>query len=213
MRQRKKVVYKPKEYWKNAIGFDIKKEFLIYQFLCGKLRWAREVKKIDEEKRFTEYKSWRKYVEGNLTECDTDRLMEFYHFLKLREIECNIDIGMDTSLWLPVMVTLFAGIMVQCILMMSEAGTSIDFGFIQELMQKGLSGILWACIGLIVILFFIVIILAFVTLMPLVLLYTVVKPHIKSKYMIAFWRDYLEITEAVMAEKNKQKTENAQLEG
>ena len=167
MRQRKKLVYKPKEYWKNAIGFDIKKEFLIYQFLCGKLRWARQVKKIDEEKRFTEYKSWRKYVEGNLTECDADRLMEFYHFLKLREIECNINMGTDTSLWIPVMVALFSGIIVQCVFMMSEAGISIDFGFIQELMQKGLSGILGACIGIIVILVFIVIIFGSVTLMLL----------------------------------------------
>ena len=213
MRQRKKLVYKPKEYWKNAIGFDIKKEFQIYQYLCGKLRWAREVKKIDEEKRFTEYKSWRKYVEGNLTKCDADRLMEFYHFLKLREMECNIDIGMDTSLWLPVMVALCAGIIVQCVFMMSEADISIDFGFIQELMQKGLLGIFGACIGIIVILLFCVIIVAFVILMPLVSLYTVVKPHIISKYMIAFWRDYLEITESVMTEKNKQKVENVQLEG
>lgn len=204
MGNKKSLVYKPKEWWKNEVGFDIDKEFLIYQYLCGKLS-KRKIKKIDKEERFCRYKSWQEYVEGNLEKYDSEMLNEFYHFLKLNEIECDVDGGMNILFIIPLVVALVSGGLVQSIFLLStEKSISIDFGSIYEIMLNSFWGTIFALIGITVA--FVCIILLFVVFMAMLMspFLTVIRPYINSKYKVAFWKDYLEITKAVLKRNRKE---------
>lgn len=192
MKKRKKLVYKPKAYWKETVGFDIEKEFEIYKYLCGTLRSKRKINRIDEQKRFRKYKLWNKYVEETLQKCDVEQLGEFYHFLKLNEMECEMDGGMNTSLLVPLIVALISGVLVQSVFSTEEVA-SLRSGELNDILGVYVVGS--------VILYILGTLLAGAMLM--VSFWVVMKPFIKNKYRMAFWRDYIEIVESVIQEKNK----------
>lgn len=206
MKKRKKLVYMPKAHWKETMGFDIEKEFEIYQYLCGTLKSKRKINKIDEQKQFRKYKLWKNYVEETLQKCNGDQLEEFYHFLKLNEMECEMDGGMNTSFLLPFSIAFVSGGLAQYIYTIcDESGSWLDMSYIHQLMSIGLFGIIFAVLGIIVVLFFIVFVILLFALLPMFLFLYISKQYARNKYMAYFWRDYIEIVEAAIKRKNKQK--------
>ena len=201
MKKRKKLVYKPKAYWKETVGFDIEKEFEIYKYLCGTLRSKRKINRIDEQKRFRKYNLWKKYVEETLQKCDVEQLEEFYHFLKLNKMECEMDGGMNTSLLVPLIVALISGVLVQSVFSIEKVTILIPSEFNYSLGVYVVGSVILYILGTL---------LAGAMLMGA--FWAAMKPFIKNKYRMAFWRDYIGIVKAAIKEKNKQK-ENEESKG
>lgn len=179
MCRKKKQVNALKEYWEKE-KFDSNTEFLYYQCLCGNIKGKTKINKIDEHNRFRDYKSWRQHIEEILKGYDEDKISEFYHFIKLRERQCDIYMGMNLSMFAPFMVALVAGILVQ-----------FEMEMVQSFSQNSFSNV----IGIIVysIMFILgAIILVFVLCFAL---YAVVNPYVKSKNEVNFWTDCLEVVE------------------
>lgn len=202
MKHKKYLAYNPKEYWKKEIGFDVDKEFVIYQYLCGNLKAARKIKRIEEDKRFREYKSWRKHAEEIIRKCDAETLREFFHFLKLQDMECNIDVGMHTSMITPFFVALLGGELIQVVIQLGSAiSDQMDFTPVLQVMSKGgIESALALIAAAILFCFFI----GFTAILVTAVIFPfgfVWKRYIRSKYLTAFWRDYLDITKAVIEEK------------
>lgn len=108
MNRKKKQRKYLEEYWKKK-GFDSEKELLIYQYLCNELGdW--KAKKIEKEYQFREYKLWREHIECIVQNYKEDELIEFYHFIRLKERQCDTNVGIHTLLQIPFVVALVAGV-------------------------------------------------------------------------------------------------------
>ena len=201
MRQRKELIYNPMRFWKMKIGFDVNEEVRIYRYLCGSLRSKREIEAIDVEKRFKTYKLWREYVVAQLQECDDETLYEFYHFLRLKETQCDIGMGVFTSFFGPIFVSIITGLLVQMLISFTtkEYFSSVTIESLFSLQTVGERIV--AIFGIIIAL---VIVFILGGLIAMAVFFAIVKtfldPYIETKYEVTFWRDYLEIVEE---EKNK----------
>lgn len=179
MNRKKKQRNNYEEYWKKR-GFDSNKEFLIYQYLCGKSRRWPKINKIDKSELFHTYESWKKHIEGIINTYEEDKLSEFYHFVKLRERACDIDISVSASFLLPFIVALITGITAPDLMkgLMSFAEYKINNWIEFIAVMIGLS------------IFIMIIFVGMVIILNKVLL-----PYITSKKETSFWKDCLEIVE------------------
>lgn len=164
------------QYWKNIIGFDSNEELLIYQYLCGTIK-RRKIRKLDETKRFREYKVWRHHVENFLTDCDNDKLIEFYHYIRFNTRLCNDFMDMYTHFAMPFIVSISAGVFLNSAL--SKNTFNQRFPFLEQILI-----IIIYCI--ITFFFFIMITYFFIHFF---------KDYIISNNETAFWKDCLEIIE------------------
>lgn len=183
MSRKKKQRNNHEEYWKER-GFDSDKEFLIYQYLCGRLKRQSKINKIDKFKRFCTHKSWKEHIEGIVNSYEEAELSEFYHFIKLRERECDIDISASTSLLLPIVVAIIAGMLTQYVISMSSSFTKYQINS-----WIGFIGFIIALI--LVIIFNGIVIIGGLT----YIFYNTLGPYIRSKNKASFWADCLEIIE------------------
>ena len=168
-----------REYWKNE-KFDCDKEFLIYQYLCRNIRCKAKINKIEENNRFKDYKSWRQHILEILNGYSEDTIAEFYHFIKLRERLCDIDMGMHISTCVPLIVAFVGGILAQGVLEM-----------VKSFSQNNVSNVIVLAIYSIVIVIFGVVLTFTLTF----ILYVIVSPYVKSKNEASFWADCLEVVE------------------
>lgn len=177
----------PNEYWKE-MGFDSNEEFLVYQYLCGKLR---NKNKIREEKRFYKYKSWREHVEEIIENYDKETLSEFLHFVELRRRQCDIDIGTHTSILIPLVVAIMASALVEGtleIIKNPSTTTNVSESYNPDFL------VIILCIFVLLILMIIAALgLAFI-------LYNVIDSYIRSKNETSFWEDCLIIVKNKMKE-------------
>ncbi len=189
MWKEKKQEKSPNEYWKGK-GFDSNEEFLIYRYLCGNLRNKNKVK---DEKRFYKYKSWREHVESIIEDYDEETISEFLHFVELKRRQCDINIGMHTSIFIPLIVAITSsGLVGSALEAIKNQGTttSVSESYNFDLLVI----ILCALILLIIIIIF--------TFSLVFILYNAIDPYIKSKNETSFWEDCLIIV------KNKMKKDN-----
>ncbi len=167
------------EYWKKR-GFDSNKEFLIYRYLCGKSRRWPKINKIGKSELFRTYESWKEHIEGIINNYEEDKLSEFYHFVKLKERACDIDISVSASFLLPFIVALIAGMTAPELMkgLMSYAEYKINN---------------WIEFIAVMIGFIISIMIIFAG--TVIILREVLLPYITSKKETSFWKDCLEIVE------------------
>lgn len=190
MWRRKKQENIPKEYWKKK-GFDSDKEFVIYQNLCGNLKAK---KKIEKEKQFYKYMSWREYVEEKIEKYDEETLTEFYHFIKLKRRQCDIDTGMHISIFIPLVVAVISNGIVQCVIetminLYSPENASGNY-------DLNVLGLILGIAAMSVLMFILGLSMYF-------LLRDVMDPYVKSKNETSFWEDCLEIVKnKIEKEKN-----------
>ena len=174
----KKARKTPNEYWKGK-GFDSNEEFLIYRYLCGDLRNKNKVK---EEKRFYKYKSWREHVEEIIENYDKETLSEFLHFVELRRRQCDIDIGMHTSIIIPLVVAIISSGLVGSIFeVIKNPSTTTN---VSESYNSDFLVIIFCIFILLVLMIIFVFGLVFI-------LYNIIDPYIKSKNETSFWEDCL----------------------
>lgn len=186
----KKQEKNPNEYWKGK-GFDSNEEFLIYQYLCGNLR---KKNKISEEKRFNKYKSWCEHVEEIIENYDKETLSEFFHFVELRRRQCDIDIGMHTSIFIPLVVAVIASGFVGSILeVIKNPSTTTN---VSESYNSDFLVIILSIIIFLILMIILVFGLVFI-------LYNIIDPYIKSKNETSFWEDCLVIVRNKMKEDEK----------
>ena len=173
MSRKNKQINNREEYWRKK-GFDSNREFLIYQYLCGRLRRQSKINKIDKSKQFRTYKSWKEHIEGIVNAYKEDELSEFYHFIILRERACDIDISVSTSLLLPIVVALIGGIVAQNVIYMLISVMEFKANNLLEF------------IAAIIVLFFVVMVVFFIM---VIIFREVLLPYIKSKNETSFWSD------------------------
>lgn len=179
MSRKRKQRNRLEEYWKER-GFDGDKEFLIYQYLCGSLRGKAKINKIDKSKQFTKYESWKEHIEGIIMAYKGDELSEFYHFIRLRERECDIDINISTSLMWPIVAAIVSGIIAQNAIEMLMSFAKYKITNWIEFMAFS-----------IVLIFSVIMVFFCIT----VLFYNTLGSYIKPKNKASFWSDCLEIIE------------------
>lgn len=180
MKNNKKNKYNPRQYWKKKIGFDSKEELLIYQYLCGNIR-KKDAKRLDESKKFQEYKTWRQHVEEILKKCDTDELEEFFRFAKSNARVCDNDMGMHVYLALPLAVSMTGAIMLRLFELILSVNTQIH-------QYTGLKAAA---------LFILLLMMSFASILIMArLLLFFWRKYINSRSEKGFWADYLEIIEA-----------------
>lgn len=191
MKKEKQNKYNPRQYWKDKIGFDSKEELLIYQYLCGNIR-KKDAKRLDESKKFQEYKTWRQHVEEILNECDIDELEEFFHFVKSNSRICDNDMGMHVYLALPLSSSIVGGAFMPRLLDLAwDKNIQLQQYTFGESVALFAISVLAICIIFLAILWFLMFFL---------------KGYINSKNEIVFWEDYLEIVEDKMNETTMNKT-------
>lgn len=61
--------------------FILKRERIIYSYLCCKYINKKEMKKIEENLKFQSYKEWKEYITKKYNKCDVDSLVEFRRLL------------------------------------------------------------------------------------------------------------------------------------
>lgn len=185
MKNNKKNKYNPRQYWKKKIGFDSKEELLIYQYLCGNIR-KKDAKRLDESKKFQEYKTWRQHVEEILKKCDTNELEEFFRFAKSNARVCDNDMGIYVYLGWPLAASLIGGAFIPRLL---------DIALSEDVKIQQFTG--WESVVLLVIYFFAICIF-FSAIFCLLIVF--LKGYINAKNNTSFWEDCLEIIEAKMNE-------------
>lgn len=176
MRRKQKNIQK--KYWSGK-GFDSNKEFLIYQLLCENLRSRTKIRKIDKTLLFYMHKPWREHIESILNNYDINDMEEFYHFVRLQKRKHDINFGIQTSMMIPLIVALVAGIL---------APSTLNF---ITYMSNNMSSIYRLTIF-----FIILIITIFILTLTLVFIFNVaLSPYINYKNKIYFWTDCMEIVE------------------
>lgn len=190
---KKKQENNPRRYWKEK-GFDSDEEYKIYQFVCGRLS-LRGKRKINKEKQFYGYKSWQMHIE-EIIECfEGELLSEFYRYIMLNRRQCDIDIDMHTSIYIPLIVAMTSGGLVQCVIGIAT-NSNVTASTLHGSGSSVLMGLLCAII------LFIFMVLLGVGLC--IIFYSLIDPYIKSKNETCFWEDCLEIVNNKMEEdKNK----------
>lgn len=190
MWKRKKQENTPNEYWKGR-GFDSEEEFLIYRYLCGDLR---NKNKIKEEKRFYKYKSWCEHVKRIIENYDEEAMSEFLHFVELKRRQCDINMGMHTSIFIPLVVAITSSGLIECILEIMKnpsATTNVSESYNLDFFMIILCIIVYS-------------ILMVISVFGLVfILYNIIDPYIKSKNETSFWEDCLIIVKNKIKEYEK----------
>ena len=65
-------------------GFNYEEEKRIYKYACDSCK-KREIKKLSEDRKFNTYLGWKEYVWSRYSCYDKSRLIDFLHFLRLKE--------------------------------------------------------------------------------------------------------------------------------
>lgn len=173
MRRKQKKIQE--NYWSKK-GFDSSKEFFIYQFLCEHLKSRTKIRKIDNALLFYRHKPWREHIESILNNYDSNDLEEFYHFVRLQRRKWDTDLGMQTSMFVPLTVAITAAILTECITTLLRINVSNVFE--------------------IILLIIAIIVIDIITTIAMVFIFNIVlNPFIKSKNQIHFWTDCMEIVE------------------
>lgn len=177
MRRKQKNIQK--KYWSGK-GFDSNKEFLIYQLLCENLRSRTKIRKIDKTLLFYMHKPWREHIESILNNYDNNDMEEFYHFVRLQKRKHDINFGMQTSMMIPLIVALVAGIL---------APSTLNF---ITFTANNISIFYELAIFFIILIIMMMLILVF---MFVVIFNDALSPYIDYKNKIYFWTDCMEIIE------------------
>lgn len=193
--------YNPAKYWEQEMHFCGKKEFLIYQYLCGDLK-GNKIKKVEENLRYTSYSKWNEHVKDIIKGKEKSKIEEFYHFLRHKKRLCDITDGLISVLAMPVTVAILAGYLVSQIadpeipqlLNVSEiASVCGGSGFLQKIV------VLVIYISIVLILGSVIVV--FIVLPLYLLLSYIVKTFFVTKQEILFWEDLIEIVKKEL--KNK----------
>ncbi|MDE5803676.1 MAG: hypothetical protein K2I22_12240 [Lachnospiraceae bacterium] len=197
-----------REYWKRMLNYDYENEYNIYKYLCGGMRHKWQEKKIAEERRFKTYSDWKEYVMTCYKTSDLNELKEFNRYLKRgRRIEKSAK-GIPNGIILPLCVALITTIA-------TDASWRNIFGESLEVIRSfidmyGISliaGIISIIGGIIFIVCIILIVL--VILVPIFfLIMKVLNTAISEGEIEAFYEDYIEIIDEVIAQKETASKKN-----
>ena len=187
-----------REYWKRMLNYDYEKEYNIYKYLCGGMRHKWQEKKIAEERRFKTYSDWKEYVMTCYKTSDLNELKEFYRYLKRgRRIEKSAK-GIPNGIILPLCVAAVTTIV-------TDASWRKIFGDSLEVIHSLVDTYGWSLIvGIILGIIFIVciILVVLVIFVPIFFLITkMFNTAISEGEIEAFYEDYIEIIDEVIAQK------------
>lgn len=190
-----------REYWKRMLNYDYGKEYNIYKYLCGGMRHKWQEKKIAEERRFKTYSDWKEYVMACYKTSDLNELKEFYRYLKRgRRIEKSAR-GIPNGIILPLSVALITTIATDASWrnIFSES-LKVIRSFVDMYGMSLIAGIISIVGGIIFLVCIILVVL--VILVPIFfLIMKVLKTAISEGEIEAFYEDYIEIVDEVIAQK------------
>ena len=190
-----------REYWKRMLNYDYGKEYNIYKYLCGGMRHKWQEKKIAEERRFKTYSDWKEYVMTCYKTNNLNELKEFYRYLKRgRRIEKSAK-GIPNGIILPLCVALITTIATDAS-WRNMFGESLEVirSFVDMHGMNLIVGIISIILGIIPIVCIILVVL--VILVPIFFLITkMFNTAISEGEIEAFYEDYMEIIDEVIAQK------------
>lgn len=201
-----KCANNPAKYWEKKLNFEINKEIQIYNYLCGNHTKKKIINGIPENRRFSRYADWRKYVINSIYELDKDTLNEFYHFIKYQKRTADDYSNSLFSLLIPIFVGVLVALIANIVTneKMQQAFQTL-FSVFNQINGNNQIALLYKitlyifCIALIFI-FYIITIL--VIIIPVSFLILIILKHINSsKSESAFWEDYLQIVKDVINER------------
>lgn len=189
-------------YWEERIGYNFKKEFDIYKYLCGNMKRKSQLRKIDDEMRFETYSAWERYVKSRFVGQNPDRLMEFSKFLNMhRRKEKTVD-AISLNFFLPFYIAIMAGIFVPDIMKMDWAVLgkfAIEIVNIFMLAQRWVEKVFVILVMVVLVLLIMVfmIIIGFMIIGPLIPMF---KDIFRSGLVFGFYDDYIKIVESTIKE-------------
>ena len=131
-------------------------------------------------------------MEGTIENYDKETLSEFLHFVELRRRQCDIDVGMHTSILIPLVVAIMASTLAGGILeVIKNPSTTTNVSESYNL----------NFLVIILYVFALLMLMIIITLGLVFILYNVIDPYIRSKNETSFWEDCLIIVKDKM--KNK----------
>ena len=194
-----------REYWKKRLNYDYEKEYNIYKYLCGGMRHKRQEKKIPKERRFEAYSTWKEYVISCYETRDLEKLKEFRRYLnRCRRAEKSTK-GTLNALILP----LYSAFTTQVLVKIEWA----DISNVNEVFANNMIGYGWdveTIMSILAIIWIaIVVVLGLLILTPMFfMVMNIVRTAISEGEIEAFYEDYIEIIDEVIAQKETASKKN-----
>lgn len=191
-----------REYWKKRLNYDYEKEYNIYKYLCGGMRRKWQEKRIPKERRFEAYSTWKEYVISRYETSELDKLKEFHKYLNsCSRIEKSVK-GIINAFLLPLCVAFITTIL-------TNSGWTKIFSAIQEIMSNIIEEygenpeiiILSIVVETILIVLLVVVVALLIFVPSRFIMKDILKTAISEGEIEAFYEDYIEIIDEVIAQK------------
>lgn len=123
-----KQEYSPKIYWENTFEFYSEKELLNYEYLCGSIKKRKQCKKVTHY--YKSYSKWKESIVHRYEGKDKQLLYEFYRFLNYQKRTSILLNNMLFSFIFPVVVSIFASVVIPELIKLISSDTSLLTAFI-----------------------------------------------------------------------------------